>query len=445
MPKLGLKSAILLMSGSGLLANSCSTYRLQYEEQFSLVESAGPDIPEQKYGPYRYLYDETFEKGIWFPISCAFTFYFYGGACWLYLMSSDEDKNTVQAHATQKLTRLIGEKLEKTDSKTYIINRNSSNRELPPRLRVFNPAGETVLRGEAETINSVPEGFWASVHDNAWDPLGDVESAQRQSQLPIVDDSLPNFDDRFSYQAFQLSYFQGHADVASRVEEDGTGTTIAAGRVEHEVFEFRTRYLPPNGWFWSFSPTYRSQRLKIKDLAGHLPLFESDDSIDIPVVISDPATQQVVPHYVNEYGVGLRSTSIFVGGGYSRHFKLKDKQNFWSYTAAAWVSAVDYLQTEVAFQNRKIHKSYFSALESYRLDADVYYNMLSSRFALGFHGQYMVYPNVKMPDDMEFRGPARYVPGKAIFERPRLTVDRLEFNSMTFGISLSYIHKDLNF
>lgn len=420
------------------------TYRLQYEESFSLVNADEASIPKKKYGPFRYLYEENFEKGYWFPISCSVTFWLYGGACWLYLLPSDGDKAALEAHATQKLDQLIGDKMKRADSDHHIWNLNKVNRHLPPRLRLFDPSGQTILRGEAEEIQSVSEGFWVKTSDDAWDSEKET-SSPAQDQVMIDHPDRTDYDETYSYQSLQLSYLSGHARVRSDITEGGLTSTIASGSVDHTIYEFRTRMLPPNGWFWSFSPTLRSQHLIIKDFESYLPLFESEDSLDIPIVISDPATQQVNAKFVNEYGVGLRSYGVLVGGGYSRHFKVKNGSDFWSFNAAGWASAVDYLQTEVEFQNRKIEKSYFAFLKTYRFDFDAFYNILPFRLALGFHWQYMVFPNIKMPDDMEFRGPARFNPEKNVFERPRFFIDSLDFKSTTFGLSLSYIYKDLSF
>ncbi len=424
---------------ASLFMSSCTTYRLQYEESFHLVEK-GQETSDDP-SPYVYLYEESYAKPAWVTWGCGLTFIWYGGLCWFYLKSHSNDVLDIKEKGHQKLVKLLdGRKSQTMDS--TVTNFKSTNRHLPARLRVFNPEGETIIRGEAARIVSVPSEVWTS-QDNTRMDQGPDEADETDTNY-LSHEEPEAFDTNYTYRSYRLGLHSGQAEVRSQVTENGLRSTIASGSSPLEIIELRTHDLARNGWFWTWAPYASSQSLKIEDFSGNLPLYQSTDGYDIPVVISDPNDQSVITNYANTYKVGLQTMGLMLGGGISHQTKLKGATEFWSISATAWFSAVDYMKTRVQYNSREVHKSQFAVLQSYQLDLDAYYNIVSWRLAIGLHSMTRVYPGVKMPDDMEFRGPARYNSDKKIFERNRMFIDELEFTSRTFGISVSYIFEEYN-
>jgi len=429
---------ILLISSVLFGMSGCATYRLQYEEGFLPIEDEQTATGDRD--PYIYLYEESYSKPAWFIWGCGLTFWYYGGICWFHHMSHRKDVEDIQEKGHKKLLTLFGTKKKIETTHTQVTNFKSENRHLPPRLRVFDPAGNTIVRGEANKIQNVPPEIWLS------QGKVDQKLAKESREKPYLNLEEPNpYDSEFTYRSLRIGFHEGNASVRSHITEAGNRSTIAAGSMPYQMLEIRTHDLAKNGWFWSWAPNLSSQRLKIEDFTSGLPLYQSSEAYDIPVVISNPNDQSLIANYVNTYQISLQTTGLMVGGGFSKHWKLKGENNFWSLSAMGWLSVVDYMQAKVEFNSREVRKSNFAAFQSYQLDFDAYYNIRAWNLAIGFHSIGRVFPAVQMPDDMEFRGPARYDANKKVFERPRMFIDELEFTSRTFGISVSYILEEYNF
>lgn len=410
-----------------LLVGGCTTYRLQYVENFFPDEATQAEAEGTDSQPYRYLYEESYDQPFWFPWSCGLTFWAYGGSCWLYFFTYESDRDDVRDKGHAKLESLLGRKPLLVSS--GVRNLRSVNRLYPPRIRIFDPDERTLVQGEAAAIQT-------------WSDTGKGEKTK-----PLIAPAVKSdiYDFNFSFESLQFAVHNGLASVQSHVKEDGVESEVAAGEVPYQGIELKTYILPKNGLFWSWVPYAVTQNLEIKDFSSNLRLFQSPGSTDIPVVISNPKDGTIITNYVNSYRVGLNTIGILLGGGWSRHWKLKNETNFWSISASAWVSTIDYTKTSVRFSSREAHKSYFAALQSYQGNLDAYYNILPWKVAIGFHAMNRIFPRVRMPDDMEFRGPPRYDESRNIFVRPRLNIDTLEFGTRTYGFSLSYIFEELKF
>lgn len=396
---------------------------------------------ETEFGPYIYLYEETLATPDWFPWVCGLTGIYYGGACWLYstFPNSDEQESFIQ-RARKSLSLLTGE-YKPYDSESVVINNGITNTDLPGRLRVFDAFDNTIIRGRIRDFKtSKSQVFFGSkdkIDDSGQTGYEDGAVVKLANRQPYQQD--------YSYSAAQIGVLSGIAEVKSKVKENGINYTLASGLVKTNIYHFRSRTLPKDGFYWSYGPQYSYQSLNIGDFSDQLPLTESSTEEDIPVVISDPNTQNVIENYTNSYAVRLQSIGVLVGGGFSFHYKRKNDPNFWAHDGGVWLNAINYFQSKVGFQNREVKKDYFAFLSGASLEWNSYYNWTKSKIALGFHVQYSVFPSVDMPDDMEFRGNPRYNSEKGVFERPRMFVDELEFSSTSFGISLSYIFEEFDY
>lgn len=406
---------------------SCSSYRVQYYELFYI------DDAETVHGPYEYEYEETFSHG-WYQWACAFTFIWYGGACWLLSYPHKEDELALMKRARDKLDTLLGP-YDLLEGNYQIAGVGQGKASIPPRLRINNSDWTIIARGEAAKINSMSPKHWFTAEKE----LGEDKTDE------YFDDggyNEPEPDSKYSYSALQLSLLNGTAEVRSTVSENGRSYTVAAGQVKHKVYELRTRSLPVSGVYWSFSPVYTRHSLNISDFDSGPILQSSFSSEDVPVVISNPSDQTVIDRYTNSYDVSIQNAGVLVGVGFGQHFKREGQPNFWSVDGGVWVGAVNYFQNDVSYQSRDVKNSYFDFLSGGRVDLNAFLNLTAYRLALGLHFQYAYYPKVKMPDDMEFRGVYSYQADKDVFERPRLFVDDLEYSSFLSGVSISYIFKE---
>ncbi|NRA64165.1 MAG: hypothetical protein HRU19_06745 [Pseudobacteriovorax sp.] len=370
-----------------LFLSSCQSYRLQYIEDF-YIENGKEEV-----GPYRYLYEETFERG-WFPFACGLTAFFYGGACWLYFTTNANHVRKLEYNAEENLNRILGDTEPLLSWKNY---RNVRTRQVaqPPRLRIYDPEGNTLIRGEAENLSPLdpeklfPEGtVIQDVSDSVHEPAPESEDTESEEMPPLQNTKEPSiYDESYNYMALHLGLLSGSAIVKSRAEDETGSYDVASGSNQAQLWELRIRNLPPNGFYWSFSPSLSRQRLTIKDFESNIPLIDTETSVDIPVVISDPRTEQTIEQFKNSYILTIERIGLLIGAGYSTHFKLKEQvdKSFFSFDGGAWVSSIDYFRNKVEFQTMEVERSSFQFLSGFRFEGNGYINFPKQKLALGAH------------------------------------------------------------
>ena len=239
----------------------------------------------------------------------------------------------------------------------------------------------------------------------------------------------------------QLKYLYGLATVRSYVENDGQEEEIANGDAEYTGYElsFRKPFVK-TGWSYFMHPRYLSQSITIGDFQESLPVREKEGSQTIPVVVTDYETGLVVdPDDPNTYDIRMSSWGFAATGQYNwaKECRHRDCRLFGE--IALGVGLLEETTVDVKLGNRSEKETEWKWAQSYSLGGAVGMLQPAWNSALQISVSYIYYPNLKLPDDIEFRHKVTYNREKDIFERRRVFIDEVELIIGNVQLTYTYI------
>jgi len=431
------------------LASACLTacigYRLNYVAEVQLLPDKGAapaqgakddskaDQPIKQAvdsdKSFTYRYGASYSTGL-LPLGCAATFVLYGGACWLYLMMPFHDDvaaNTEDAKVNLR-NLLAGHRYKILSNETEDV----SDWRDGAYFLILDEKDRILDSGAAPTHR--PAKFLSEVSRDDRGSL--AKPLEKTSGVPF-----------YTYRALTFGAYSGTATTKSTVvDETGFEQVIAAGNVHYTEYIVEMRDLSPNGWSWTFIPSYAYRHLQIADFAANIPVVAANGSDNVAVVVSDPNTRTSVDlsTYTNHYSIVSRASALLGGLSYRRSVGIDTprKRSFTTLDAGAYLGLVEWMDNQVSNGSRTATKSYFDFLNEWRGNINFYYNMPRWHSAFGFHAEFGHYPRIKLATSIEFRGPARYQADKQVFERQRLFVDHVAVTAQALGLSYSYIFKE---
>lgn len=402
---------------------SCTTYRLNYVASVTLESDRTAENDSEDPPQYLYKYGESFSNSF-LGFGCPLTVIAYGGLCWMYAglpWASDDQAATENAH--KNLDKIFGPG-KYTLSDEQVIKTGYDQQE--PRYLLYDHNSEVISRGTPENAT----------------PIVEIDLKKR----PLITDEVALEAPRLQYEfwGLELKAFSGTASVRSSVTENGLDYTVAAGDVDHEYAEVVLGQPQNAGFFWGIMPNYSYHKMAIKDFASYLPIIEIANTDNIPIVVTDPKTKQTIAieDYTNSYNIKIQNMGLLVGAGYGIKGPYEHGKPSWSLSGGLWLAAVQYFWTHVEYEHRDEKIQYFDFFNGYRFELNAYYNIPRWSSAIGVHYNYLYYPHVRMPDNLEFRGPPRFNEDKQVYERQRLFLNTVKFSSSAIGLSYTYIIKE---
>ncbi len=270
----------------------------------------------------------------------------------------------------------------------------------------------------------------------------DISDPQR------VSETTPEFDPFSEAQGLisllggiQFKVLSGIATVESSVKIENENTTIANGKSQYRGYQISfQRPELKRGFSYSFFPNSMQQTIKIADFRESVESIESKDSLNIPVDVTDFETGLPVdPDDPNTYNIGLTSWGIMAEGryGYYGYFKNFNLGYFGDISLGAAVAEQIAMEVEIGDNTVKETEWYFAPSASLSVTVGLLAPKINSAFRLSLNKTY--YPSLRLPEDVEFRGPVLYNEEKDVLERKRIFINEVALDITNIQFAYTYV------
>ncbi|MFQ5559316.1 MAG: HEAT repeat domain-containing protein [Nitrospinota bacterium] len=237
-----------------------------------------------------------------------------------------------------------------------------------------------------------------------------------------------------------IHFSSGKSTVKSFVSRSVfSKSEVASGGADFKGFEIALRRPPVKGGFSFFlTPRYLKQSITIKDFQQDIPVVKSENRQEIPFDVTVFETGEPVdPGDPNTYKIDIGSFGIFMEGAYEFRVPLGEA-SYWLFNMNIGASIAEKITTELALGLSNAKESKWEVAKSVRagVSTGLSLDRLHSTLTIGF--QFAHYPDLTLPENLEFRDKLRFNKQKDIFERERLFLDKVQFQ--TFSAALSYTY-----
>ncbi|MDH5560157.1 MAG: hypothetical protein OEY59_04800 [Deltaproteobacteria bacterium] len=242
-----------------------------------------------------------------------------------------------------------------------------------------------------------------------------------------------------------IGYDWGKASVFSYVvDQDGTRRELANGMNSYEAYwlSYRAPYeISDSGFDYFFYPKYISSRIIIRDFRKDIPMTQIAGTNNIPAIVTDfQSGQSFDIQEPNQYDIEMSSAGYMAEVSYMMEPFYSDaifgyfvQYNF---MLSIGTSLVEYRDVKVSLEKVNYENQVFDGLKYYTINLST--GMLINSLFIGFGVDYLNYPNLPIPNDMEFRDIPRFNSEKDAYERKRVFVDSVDFQVTHFSVVLNY-------
>ena len=167
--------------------------------------------------------------------------------------------------------------------------------------------------------------------------------------------------------------------------------------------------------------------------------METSGSQTIPAIVTDYETGLVVdPEDPNTYNIRMTSWGIVAAGQYNWVKDCRHRDCTLFGEIALGVGLYENMTVEVEMGNRTERASNWEWAQSHSLSGSVGMLLPAWNSALQLAFSYVRYPNLQLPDNVEFRDRVTYNEEKNVLERKRVFVDEVELEITNVQFSYTY-------
>lgn len=230
----------------------------------------------------------------------------------------------------------------------------------------------------------------------------------------------------------------GAATVSSSVTDvNGEKREIAKGENAYSSISlaFKSPYVAsPRGFGYTIYPQIIASSIVIADFRESIPKNDVEGTETIPVEVTDYETGQLVdPEDPNTYQIDIQSLGL-VG---EINYTFNPRNNLqWFFLLGVGTSLLEYQTVNVQLGSSDESTEKWEGFRYYTVKAHSGFAIHHIYFGMGL--DYLHYPNLSIPENIEFRDEVVYNAEKQIYERGRVFVGNVDFDVYKIVFNFNY-------